>query len=451
MGTEKDPEGMSNYAYFRGKHLRIGDFSNPEKVPFNLSWSERGKTPDKLLGHVLNLLVPDWQVRKRSLDLWSEVRVFGKSLWEYGFWNLLYRVLSPEAFFFVKYGSGYDSNVSNGNAVVLLPTGADYSSKNVYNTLTEGMDILPKTLASRFEENASRFEKKKKQKVRKNHRLSSIVRMKNGNYSLQFFLTKTENARTTDTADQKKEFEVKQVILAMPRAALERIEWDQWKKDEWLKSNLGSVLIQEAFKMFIAYEYAWWKSLGLTSGRSLSDLPLRQTFYFDSEDTDARQSSRKKAVLMASYSDIDSVPFWKGLEKEEKKGKSNSFAGPQGYKATNLMVREAHEQVKQIHGQREIPNPYAAAYYDWGNDTIFGGGWHCWKAGYDYRTIMKKMIKPVESENVYICGEAYSAEQGWCEGALETAELLLTEKLGVEPFIKKDWKPDLMKRTSYRF
>jgi hypothetical protein len=57
----------------------------------------------------------------------------------------------------------------------------------------------------------------------------------------------------------------------------------------------------------------------------------------------------------------------------------------------------------------------------------------------------------MESENVYICGEAYSAEQGWCEGALETAELLLTEKLNVEPFIKKDWKPDLMKQSSYRF
>jgi monoamine oxidase len=41
------------------------------------------------------------------------------------------------------------------------------------------------------------------------------------------------------------------------------------------------------------------------------------------------------------------------------------------------------------------------------------------------------MIKPVPTVPVYVCGEAYSNGQGWVEGALETAELVLQEHFGL--------------------
>lgn len=471
MGTKE--QNNNNYAYFRGRHLRIRDFSNPEKVPFNLGWSECNKTPNQLLEHVWDLLVPDWNDKKNDPKYWSDVPVLGKPLREYGFWNLLYRVLTPEAFLFLKYGSGYDSNVCNGNAAVLLPTGTEYSSeangkddtKNEFRTLTRGMDTLPKTLARRFE-NICR--KKKKGKLEMNLRLTSINRKNGrGNYELGFKVTKTKNGSTFDLEPEEViKKKAKHVILAMPRAALEKIDWKPLKeKNGRLRRNLDSVLMQEAFKMFLAYKYPWWRSLGLYAGRSLSDLPLRQTFYFGSDGTKAKKTSGKNAVLMASYSDIDSAPFWKGLHMEEQIGRTKTsknqpklFKGPRGYKATEMMVREANEQIRQIHDKREIPSPYAAACYFWGHDTIFGGGWHCWKAGYDYLKIWQEMIKPATQENVYICGEAYSPEQGWCEGALLTAEFLLQQlpgklSLKEQPFVRRieDWRVEqLTKRSSYR-
>jgi monoamine oxidase len=41
------------------------------------------------------------------------------------------------------------------------------------------------------------------------------------------------------------------------------------------------------------------------------------------------------------------------------------------------------------------------------------------------------MIKPVPNIPVYVCGEAYSNGQGWVEGALETAELVLQGPFGL--------------------
>ena len=46
---------------------------------------------------------------------------------------------------------------------------------------------------------------------------------------------------------------------------------------------------------------------------------------------------------------------------------------------------------------------------------------------------MKEVRKPDKSEDVFICGEAYSINQGWVEGALQTADLVLQEHFGMKP------------------
>jgi monoamine oxidase len=414
MGSKDDPEGKKNYAYFRGERHRISDLANPKKFHFNIEASERNKTPDQLQGYVEGEVKRLAKKKPKKLDDWFDIPVHGKHLWEHGFWNLLFRFLSPEAYQFLKYGSGYDTNVSNGNAVVLLPTGGDYSSSNKYLTLADGMDTLPKTLCEEF--------CKKGGECQLNHRLDSIKR-EGKDYKLHFTPTRTENEhqeKTISTDEPPYDYNAKRVILAMPKAALERIDWEPFKDPE-IKKNLDSVLGQEAVKILLGYDHAWWKQLGIVYGRSLTDLPLRQTYYFtDPSDEDPTTTSRTPGVLMASYSDIESVPFWHGLEK------STDYAGPEkGYRATIEMVNEAHRQVEKIHGTSP-PLPGAAAYYDWG-DMPSGGGWHCWRPGYKYKDIMKNIRHPVKDEEVYICGEAYSANQGWVEGALETAELLLKD------------------------
>jgi monoamine oxidase len=45
-------------------------------------------------------------------------------------------------------------------------------------------------------------------------------------------------------------------------------------------------------------------------------------------------------------------------------------------------------------------------------------GCHVWNVGYSMNDLYPQIIHPVQNENIYICGEAYSRQQGWIEGAL---------------------------------
>jgi monoamine oxidase len=50
-------------------------------------------------------------------------------------------------------------------------------------------------------------------------------------------------------------------------------------------------------------------------------------------------------------------------------------------------------------------------------------GDHAWKPGYDSNKIAKALLNPMP--NVYLCGEAYSHNQSWIEGALESSKEVL--------------------------
>jgi len=307
---------------------------------------------------------------------------------------------------------------------------------------------LPLKLAEEFEKN--------KGILHRNHRLHSIEKA-NGKYKLRFFKTETaigkDGRYTTVDVEPVDDVLAENVILAMPRTALELIEWDQWKENDFLKKYLSSVINQPAIKILLAYDYAWWKSLGMVYGRSITDLPIRQTLYFTSQyDTDLNKISKKPALLLASYNDIETIPFWKALEYAEE---DDLFPGPEGYQASKEMVKEANDQIEEMHDYEEMLKPIAAAFFDW-SQKPFGAGWHCWKANIKFWEVADQMRHPVDTEKVYICGDAYSYDQGWAEGALETAELVLTKNLDeplesileepLESISEKQYMPKKMKR-----
>ena len=69
---------------------------------------------------------------------------------------------------------------------------------------------------------------------------------------------------------------------------------------------------------------------------------------------------------------------------------------------------------------------------DWAADP-FGGGVNFWNIHARSSEVIPRMIRPLPEVPAYVCGEAYSNGQGWVEGALETAELVLTQQFGVSP------------------
>ncbi len=420
MGNpDKTIDAKLNYYYLRGKHLKLYELSEKGKIPYNVSWQEEGMNPDQLQAKIMKLYVSN--ASSLSFQDWFNVEVFGKYMYQIGYWNFLSQVLTNEAYSYMRDAGGYDANVANASTIAQLPV-SDFGPTTEFRTLVKGYQSLPVHLAEEFDKDGGQ--------TYMNQRLKSIVKQKNGSYQLTFVATVTKDFTTTDK-DPVHETVVyaKKIILAMPRRSLELIQWNQFTDNEFLKKNIESVLIQSAFKLFMGYDYPWWRSLNLWYGRSITDLPIRQTYYFDveGEQPGTDDPSNTKALLMASYNDISTVPFWKGLENGEPyRGNDTSLkegidpTPPAEYEATENMVEEAHQQVMEMHGLERMDKPFAAIFHDWSGDP-YGGGWHEWKAGYRYDTIIEKMVKPVDNEDVFIIGEAYSNNQGWVEGSLETA------------------------------
>jgi len=367
-----------------------------------------------------------------------KIKPFGKPLWKYGFWDLMYRVLSNEGYQFMKDAGGYDANVANANAVTQLPA-TEYSDNTKFLTLRDGYDQLPIILAEQFQ-NQMKGGVPKNERVQMNYRLAEI-KIGSGEYpyTLIFEPTETTGGKTMVKRAAAKTVRAKKLILAMPRRSLELIK-SRFFEDAWLKANIPSVLIQSAFKLFLAYESPWWRSLGLVAGRSVTDLPVRQIYYMGTEGEQPNGYPFMNSLLMASYNDISTVPFWKGLESGEPfKGYRPACLEPgvtdvipkMEFPVTDEMVYVANKQVAQVHALPEIPQPYSAVYHSW-NEDPYGGGWHEWKANYRLDEIMCRMRKPVENEDIHIVGEAYSLLQGWVEGALDTAESTLQNFFGLK-------------------
>ncbi len=423
----------NNLFYLRGQYFRYRDFAEcPDRIPYNLGWSERGYGPEDMQVKVMNLICPGFA--DMSLAEQMAVEVNGKPMWQYGFWNLLESVLSNEAYQFMKDAGGYEANVANANAVTQLPA-TEYKDDTQFLGLKQGFQALPLTLCDCFEKLGGA--------VHMDMRLAEI-RIDPGSdarYTLIFQPTSTDDSgKTTDTDAACVEVQAKKVILAMPRRSLELIKSDYFE-DEWLQSNIPSVLIQKAFKMFMAYESPWWRSLGLVYGRSVTDLPIRQTYYMGTECDASDVSVSTNSLLMASYNDIGTVPYWKGLEAGEPfegytpagvtLSAGESIVPNHEFQISDAMVQAAQRQLEAVHNQKQLPQPYSAVYQEWGHEP-YGGGWHEWKAGFELDKVMQKMRHPVEGEDIYIVGEAYSYDQGWVEGALVVAESMLEEFYGLD-------------------
>jgi monoamine oxidase len=220
----------------------------------------------------------------------------------------------------------------------------------------------------------------------------------------------------------------KRVVLALPQRALQILA----PTCEPLRSGnvpelLNTVTGRKVMKIFLAYDEPWWEKLDITDGSSSTDLPLGQAWYFGAP----KGAASTKSLLMASYNDTLTTTYWEGLESGE------TFENPAGSEDTlwthqapsQLMVNEVQRQLAVLHGI-EPPAPYAASYRDWSLDP-YGGAFYTWNVGVRGDETRAAVLEPIEGFPLNVCGSAYSVDQGWAEGALATAEQVVTDKIGL--------------------
>jgi len=431
-----------NIAYFRQKSLRVKELSDPDKIPYHLTPAEKdrqGFGPGALLRTAVEQLVPGATTTsgKDLEDLLKKCKLDGKHLYEHGFWNLLVRSISSEAYRFIFDSSGYDTIGLNWNAVnTILLNFRDFGKTIEYRAVVDGYEAVPRRLVEEFKAAGG--------EVFTEHRLRSLTKQADSDEIILRF-----------NPGQEKSARTHHVILAMPRKSLELLDRkcdlfqhpDAETQDQ-IRSDIRSVTPVRLFKMFVCYPGPWWRAAGVSKGQSVTDLPLRQCYYWavEGEQPEADAGNRK-AVLLATYDDSRYVRFWAALRVGDKlpgyrEGARHPVSEEEQKKwndhlASEPMTAEIDRQLREMHGLKFVPKYFSAVYMNWGGEP-FGGGVNFWKIGSDSFAIIPRMLHPNPSLNVYVCGEAYSNNQGWVEGALETAEDVLQKHLGLS---KPDWVP----------
>jgi monoamine oxidase len=427
--------------------------------------NEQGKLPSALLEDVIaevlgtpeNKAVIDEYLggqAPQDREQWDTVKPYltwrGEELWNVGFWDLISDVRTPETYQYITDAYGYYCLAANWNAAEAMQhVSVEYIQSPAYMTLKEGYSALPDALARKVAEGGCEI-----------HLQTRLVR----------FDARDDGSSLLELAGPQGSFTVQaeQVFLAMPVRSLELLAPSfgfDLQGDSELKRLVQSARPYPAFKLFLFYDARWWETYGIQRGRSICDLPIRQTYYF-APDSQPGVPSPPFGLLMASYDDSRAVDYWQGLvppEDEWEPGRGElrdalvaltRDVGPAAaaedfvpdppphlHKATDEMLRHAKTQLALLHDvpEDQIPDPVVGAFADWGLDP-FGGGWNYWAPQVDVRSAMERIKTPVGPDRrVYVVGDAYSGTQGWVEGALTATEVVLERYLGLP---RPSWLPE---------
>jgi monoamine oxidase len=457
--------------YVPGPNLRLllRGVSTPLETPepaarYTVDESLRKKTASDILEGLIETVMDKNQAvldkylegkQPKTREDWDKIKPYltwGKRpLWDVGFWNMVSEIYNPETYQFIADAFGYYSIAANWNAAeAMQSTALDFTQKPEYRTLKQGYSALPDALAAQVKALGG--------KIITNTRLVSFAAGAGGK----------AKARLAASNGRAFELEADSLVLALPRRSLELLapspDFDL-EGDHTMKRLLETVTSMPAFKLFLFFQKRWWESFGIDRGRSISDLPLRQTYYMAPDAHYAGlEGVPDYGILMASYDDQRAVEFWQGLVPPEDEwqagrerlkqdvaawiGKAGPAAAvdfvpdppPHLHRATDEMVSHAREQLALLHEVSidKIPMPDVGAFADWSFDP-FGGGWNFWEPQVDVHAAMTEIKHPFSDKlPAYIVGEAYSGVQGWVEGALTSAELVLEKYYGLG---RPSWLP----------
>lgn len=198
----------------------------------------------------------------------------------------------------------------------------------------------------------------------------------------------------------------RRVIIGLPQDAAARLaKRCPILQGERLDLMRNAVKIIPLFKVFLEFEKPedadmWWRESGFQQGKSSTDLEVRQVHYYDHEDILCYCSGR-----YAEYWDREFRANWRAA------------------------AREVFHQMQLMHGETsgKLPEPMwdSTIFHFWNN------GSHKWCKGVNVSAAMHTICHGGQADSkisatpILVVGDAYSSQQGWVAGALETSEIAL--------------------------
>ena len=481
--------GGNNKLYFRETPFKQKDANDFWPQLYNLTDQEVDLTPSEIINIVYNHILavnpkftakyPNVEDRKDPV-YWQDFRLNCQweevSMKDWTLWNLFSNMgYSNEAIKMVYQSSGFNgtflSQMNGGVAYQLLK---EFPANPQFRTLSEGFSTLPNALAAQIG----------KKSIFLNTTVMGLEKKEsNDGYKLDYIIT-------NKNGEEKKRGEIygEKVILALPKLALETLfvrsnAFNLLKRSESDKlwDTLQTTTNQPLLKINLYYSNAWWGNETLVEkgavafGPNFSDLPVGSIYPFYAVDSELaaaleyQQYMRKhnqpipkeiqervnnintskyqKPAALTIYCDYMNINYWLALQnngpmftsamQEIENNRDNQVV----FAASQKVVEKATEYFKKVFNVTYIPKPVLTSARIWAGSTSikkeaserFGYGVHQWALHAQNDETQKALANPLQ--NLFICNEAYSNYQGWVEGSLRSANLML-KNWGLAPFSK---------------
>lgn len=414
---------------------------------------------------------------ERELDKLRETAEMpdGRPLFELGFWNALYGVMSPPAVAFIfHFGTFYHLMPDNPNAAewaifwLRLFKLGDKPLQTIPGGVSQVTDCLLNQIAADCPTVT----------LRPSHKVVALKPLAGG-------LVEVEALRTSAPAPQNlTSFTADHVVLALPKEPLVLLSAGF---PERIKSDLNSVIAFPLLKVFcVTKTPKWWKTTPRAQDGAWV-VPTREVHYFPPATP---ESPRYDNTLVLFYTDRPAVTYWQHYVVGQEHDRAECNANPElkaelarvlmqlhlnwaesqlrtrtgtTFRLDDPVGRAVMEAVGGLHDRfasdfAEGPGSQLVADFrpalageaadilfgrekilqwqlnalsdyairDWSREP-FGAGCHAWAPGARSWEIRERLASfgfegREDVECLHVCGEAYSDYQGFIEGALRSAE-----------------------------
>lgn len=413
-----------NLFYLRGKRFTRGEATKDPSHWSNLyalNPDAVGKQPGDVLTALLTAVLRengvDPKAWKSSPDAWTTLRMTytwrGIALYKWGFWALLTDFgLSTDCIEMLYQSSGfiapYDQEINAGCALQLL---VDFVDPTFF-TLGPGYETLPDALTADIVNRGAT--------IHLQHKVTAVDRDSNGR-----FLVRAQQPGGEAT------FRGKTLILGLTQLALQKLSpfVPFFRESDEFMRDIESVTDMELGKINLYYDRNWWTpAAGITSGGSYTDLPMAQFYCFGTASTPPNDGPASITI----YTDYIRTAYWAQFQAigEPYVVRGGPKLPPNSIPASTYVVDQATQQMKEMFGLKDIPAPVVATYRRWGAPSQ-GDGDHQWRMGVDDRAVRARLTHPFP--NVHVCGESYSDDQAWVNGALRSVDQMLAAYFGQPP------------------
>ncbi|MDM5193174.1 flavin monoamine oxidase family protein [Bacillus hominis] len=358
----------SDIIYTNNIRTRLNVFeNNPSVLGFPVLEKERGKTAEELmlevLEPILNYIKKDpnknWIIVEKKYKAYS----LGSFLTEYysdGAIDMIGVLLDMEAYMGIS-------------LIEVLREMIFFTSTTKYYEITGGMDALPNSFLPQLKDNI--FMSYKVEKIMQED--NKVMMQVNHEHTLEQFIV------TGDIA-----------IITIPFSALRFVEVQPYQLFSYYKRRaIRELNYIAATKIAIEFKSRFWEREGQYGGKSITDLPIRFTYY-----PSYGIRTQGAAIVLVSYTWADEALTWDSLSNRER-------------------VRYALKNLEQIYGNVVYSEFVTGASFSWSQNPYSCGAFTAFEPGQELELF--PYITP-PAGRVHFAGEHTTLTHGWMQGAIES-------------------------------